>query len=164
MYSKCTKIFKIEIIFLLFFFYSQTPLVSSSCPLGLFIPLSWLYFSPYHLSPFTTYVLYICAFCMLASLVPQTIKNLPTMWETWVWSLTQEDALGKGMATHSIILAWRIPWTEEPGRLQSMGSQSRTWLSDLTLSFSFCILSLSSGVVNSTNAEVFSVLVTVLDT
>ena len=43
--------------------------------------------------------------------------------ETWVWSLGQEDSLEKGMATHSSILAWRIPWTEEPGRLQSMGSQ-----------------------------------------
>ena len=51
----------------------------------------------------------------------QTIKNLPAMWETWVQSLGQEDVLEKGMATHSSILAWRIPWTEEPGGLQSMG-------------------------------------------
>ena len=48
----------------------------------------------------------------------QMIKCLPTMQETWVRSLGQEDALDKGMATHSIILAWRIPWTEEPGGLQ----------------------------------------------
>ena len=53
----------------------------------------------------------------------QTIKNLPAMWETWVQSLGWEDPLEKGMADHSSILAWRIPWTEEPGRLQSMGSQ-----------------------------------------
>ena len=49
------------------------------------------------------------------------VKNLPTLWETWVWSLGQEDPSEKGMATHSSILAWRIPWTEEPGGLQSMG-------------------------------------------
>ena len=51
------------------------------------------------------------------------VKNLPAMLETWVRSLGQEDPLKKGMATQSNILAWRIPWTEEPGRLQSMGSQ-----------------------------------------
>ena len=51
------------------------------------------------------------------------VKNLPVMQETWVPSLDQEDPLEKGMATHSGILAWRIPWAEEPGRLQSMGSQ-----------------------------------------
>ena len=50
-------------------------------------------------------------------------KNLPTMQETWVQSLGREDPLEKGMATHSSTLAWRIPWTEEPGRLQSMKSQ-----------------------------------------
>ena len=57
------------------------------------------------------------------SLVPQMVKNLPAMQETQVQSLGQEDAIEKGMATHSSILAWRIPWTEEPGELQSMGSQ-----------------------------------------
>ena len=58
-----------------------------------------------------------------ASLVAQMVKNLPAMPETWVLSQGWEDPLKKGMATHSSILAWRIPWTEEPGRLQSMGSQ-----------------------------------------
>ena len=53
----------------------------------------------------------------------QELKNPPVMWETWVPSLGQEDPLEKGMATHSSILVWEIPWTEEPGRLQSMGSQ-----------------------------------------
>ena len=57
-----------------------------------------------------------------SSLVAQTVKNLPTMQETQVWSLGQEDPLEKGMTTHSSILAWRIPWTEAPGRLQSTGS------------------------------------------
>ena len=56
-----------------------------------------------------------------ASLVAQIVKNPPAMQETWVWSLGQEDPLQKGMATHSNILAWRIPWAEEPGGLQSMG-------------------------------------------
>ena len=51
------------------------------------------------------------------------VKNLPAMKETGVQSLGQEDTLEKGMATHSSILAWRIPWTEKPGGLQSMGSQ-----------------------------------------
>ena len=51
------------------------------------------------------------------------VKNMAATWETQVQSLGQEDPLEKGMATHSSILAWRIPWTEEPGRLQSMGSQ-----------------------------------------
>ena len=58
-----------------------------------------------------------------ASLVAQTVKHLPTMWETQVQSLGWEDPLEKEMATHSSILAWKIPWTEDPGRLQSMGSQ-----------------------------------------
>ena len=53
----------------------------------------------------------------------QTVKRLPAMQETWVLSLGQEDPLGKEIATHSSTLAWRIPWTEESGRLQSMGSQ-----------------------------------------
>ena len=52
----------------------------------------------------------------------QMVKNLPAMQETWVRSLGQEDPLEKEMATHSSILAWRIPWTEEPGRLQFTGS------------------------------------------
>ena len=51
------------------------------------------------------------------------VKNPPAMWETWVQSLGWEDPLEEGMATHSSILAWRIPWTEEPGGLQSMGLQ-----------------------------------------
>ena len=60
----------------------------------------------------------------------QTVKHLPTMWETQVPSLGQEDPLEKEMATHSSTLAWKIPWTEEPGGLKSMGSQSWTRLSD----------------------------------
>ena len=55
--------------------------------------------------------------------VVQMVRNLPAMQETWVPSLGQEDPLEKEMATHSRILAWRIPWTDEPGGLQSMGLQ-----------------------------------------
>ena len=61
-----------------------------------------------------------------AFLVSQMVKNLPAMQETWVQSLGWEDPLEKRMATHSSILAWRIPQAQEPGRLQSMGSQSDT--------------------------------------
>ena len=65
----------------------------------------------------------------------QTVKRLPAMRETQVRSLGQEDPLEKEMATHSNTLAWRIPWTEEPGGLQSMESQSRTRLCDFTFTF-----------------------------
>ena len=58
-----------------------------------------------------------------SSLVAQMVKRLSTMRETWVRSLGREDPLEKEMAIHSSTIAWRIPWTEEPGRLQSMGSQ-----------------------------------------
>ena len=57
-------------------------------------------------------------------LVAQTVKSLPVMLETWVQSLGQEDPLEKETATHSSILAWRIPWMEEPGGLESVGSQT----------------------------------------
>ena len=58
-----------------------------------------------------------------ASLVALMLKNLPAMQETWLLSLGQKDTLEEGMAAYSSILAWRIPWTEKPGGLQSLGSQ-----------------------------------------
>ena len=58
-----------------------------------------------------------------AALVAQLIKNPPSMWEIWVRSLAWEDPLEEGSVTHSSILVWRIPWTEEPGELQAIGSQ-----------------------------------------
>ena len=75
-----------------------------------------------------------CALC--TSLVAQTVKRLPAMWETWVWYLGREDLLEKEMATHSSTLAWKIQWTEERGRLQSMGSQRvrHSWATSLSLS------------------------------
>ena len=70
-----------------------------------------------------------------ASLVAQRVKNLPALQETWVQPLSQEDTLEKGMATHSRILARRISWTEELGRLHSMGSQRVRH--DITNTFTF---------------------------
>ena len=68
-----------------------------------------------------------------ASLVAQTVKRRPAMWDTQVQSLGREDAQEKDMTTHSSTLAWKIPWNEEPGRLQSHGvAKSRTWLSNFT--------------------------------
>ena len=68
---------------------------------------------------------YVCVMMMMirAFLLAQMVNNLPAMQETCIWSLGWEDPLEKGMATHSNILAWRIPWTEEPGGLQSMGHE-----------------------------------------
>ena len=72
----------------------------------------------------------LCRTVDLTSLVAQMVKNLPAVRETQVQSVGQDDPLEKGMATHSSILAWRIPWREESGRLWSMGSKSQTGLSD----------------------------------
>ena len=73
------------------------------------------------------------------SLVAQTVKRLPTKWEIRVQSLGQEDPLEREMATHSSILAWKIPWTEELGRIQSVCgvTKSRTRLSDFTFTFTW---------------------------
>ena len=86
---------------------------------------------------------YICGSC---SLVAQLVKNLPAMPETQVRSLGQEDPLEKGMITHSSILAWRIPRTKDPGRPQSMGSQSDTTeqltLANYTIKLIVCVFTL----------------------
>ena len=78
----------------------------------------------------------------ISSLVAQMIKNPTAMQETWVQSLGQEDPLEKGMATHSGILAWRIPWTEEPSGLQTMGSQRvrHDWMTEQQQQYWFIIL------------------------
>ena len=75
-----------------------------------------------------------------ASLVAQTVKRLPTIQETWVWSLGWEGPLEKEIATHSSTVAWKIPWTEELGRLLSMGSQRIAH--DWVISFSLFLNSL----------------------
>ena len=69
-----------------------------------------------------------------ASLVAQLVKNLPTVCKTWVRSLGQEDPLEEGMATHSSVLAWRLPWTEEPGGYSPWGCKKWDTTERLTLS------------------------------
>ena len=82
---------------------------------------SWLMINPFECPLYKD--IYIYNF-LQASLVPQMLKSLPAMQETWVKSLCWEDPLEEGMATHSSILAWRIPWAKKPGGLQSMKSHS----------------------------------------
>ena len=90
----------------------------------------------------------------LTLMVAQMVKCLPTMQETWVRSLGWEDPLEKEMATHSSTLAWRIPWTEDPGRLQSMGSQrvGHDWVTSLSLSMGdrggYSIDTLDKGLIH----------------
>ena len=86
-----------------------------------------------------------------ASLIAQSVKNLPAIWETQVQSMGWEDPLEKEMANHSSTLAWKILWTEEPGGLPSMGSQSRTRLKRLSSS-SIC----SPGIINKILPLLFS--------
>ena len=71
----------------------------------------------------------------------ELVKNLPVMWETCIGFLGQEEPLEKGMTTHSSILAWRIPWTEEPGELQSMGGKELNTTARLTLNTLLLLLS-----------------------
>ena len=72
----------------------------------------------------------------MAVLVAQMVKNLPAMQQTWVWSLGQEDPLEKENATHSSILAWEIPWTEEPAGLQSMDHKESDTVEQIIFSLS----------------------------
>ena len=83
---------------------------------------------------------YLLRFFFQFIIVAHVVKNLPTVQETGIQSLDQEDPLEKGMATRSSILAWRIPWTEEPGGLQSMGSPwvGHEWATDTWLDSSLC--------------------------
>ena len=94
--------------------------------LQLFGSLCWylVSFGPHESKcPFLS--LFFSKYCFLwASLVAEMVKNLPAVWETWVWSLGWEDPLEEGMVTHFGVLAWRTPWTEEPGGLQSVGLQT----------------------------------------
>ena len=86
-----------------------------------------------------------------ASLVTQMVKTLPAMQETWFWSLDWEDPLEKGTATHSSILAWRIPWTKEPGTLQSMGLQRvrHDWVT-FSFIYGYCLSLLSKSKIHVT--------------
>ena len=69
----------------------------------------------------------------------QTVKNLPTIQETWVQSLDQEDTLEKGVLTHHSILVWRIPWIEEPDQLQSMGHKESDTTEQMTSCYPFIV-------------------------
>ena len=101
--------------------------------------LYWQEISLPPVPPGTLWLLIISKLISRASLVAQMVKRLPTMWETWLWSLGREDPLEKKMPTLSSILAWKIPWMEEPGKLQSVGSQKvrHNWV---TNTFSSCHL------------------------
>ena len=119
----------------------------NQCAIYLFLPF---YFQPTYAVMIEVGFLertlsWVILFNFWASLVAQRLKCLPTMLETRVRSLGREDPLEKEMATHSSILAWRIPWTENPGGLQSMGSQrvGHDWAMSLThLPFSFKLIDL----------------------
>ena len=89
----------------------------------------------------------------------QTVKNLPAVQATLVQSLGQKDLLEKGIGTHSSILAWRIPWTEEPGRLQSMGSQriGHDWSTNTCTSLSKCKKSFFSTYSKTDSSWIWSV-------
>ena len=107
--------------------------------------LSWIP-SPFaHQIPFNICMVRVSNILMLlylegASLVAQTVKRLPAMWETQVQPISWEDPMEKVMATHSNTLAWKILWTEEPGRLVNGVAKSQTWLSDFTFFLSFLSL------------------------
>ena len=103
-------------------------------------PASW------HVIALRPFLVWIIFYWSWASPVTQAVKNLPAMHETRVWSLNREDPLEEGMATHSSILAWRAPWTEEPGGLQSMGPHRVEQTEQPTLSLSGWSL-LSEGMV-----------------
>ena len=97
---------------------------------------SWLRHTVFFLEDLRTY---LERYTIRVSLVAQRVKNLPAVQETRVWSLDQEDPVERGMDSHSSIFAWRIPWTEEPDRLKSMGRQivGHDWATELKCSFSF---------------------------
>ena len=96
----------------LYFSFLSLPHIFTECP------LETSSYKTFPGKPSVTFSFYIVSF----SLVAQIVKRLPAMWENRVQSLGWEDPLEKAMAFHSSTLAWKIPWTEEPGRLQSMGS------------------------------------------
>ena len=99
-------------------------------------------YSYFCLFPQFTSLIPFLTHCLMTSLVAQTVKHLSTMWETRVWSLGWEDPLKKEMAIHSSTIAWKIPWTEEPGRSQRVGHDWAT--SHSTNLFAFLLFSLNS--------------------
>ena len=98
---------------------------------ALSFPVPKLHLPSFPFSPLPSFFSFFYPFLLVA----QMVKHLSTMWETWVRSLGQEDPLEKEMATHSSTIAWKIPWMEEPARLQSMGSQrvGHDWVTSLSV-------------------------------
>ena len=131
----CLWITSLYVIFIPILVYNH------ACPLALSSPQFSLPIHFMHILKIKTHIYHTYLFnkpFIGASLVSQRLKRLPVMQKTWVWSLGREDPLEKEMATHSSILAWEIPWTEEPGGLQSTGSQkSLTRLSNFPFTFIF---------------------------
>ena len=99
-------------------------------------------YSYFCLFPQFTSLIPFLTHCLMTSLVAQTVKRLSTMWEIRVWSLGWEDPLEKEMAIHSSTIAWKIPWTEDPGRSQRVGHDRAT--SHSTNRFAFLLFSLNS--------------------
>ena len=111
-------------IFFKILFQEQRPQTKLNCGSSGFWTVNKILFLKSNLILLLLLILWYCLRDVLASLVAQMVKILPAVQEIWVWSLGWEDPLEKGMTTLSSILVWRIPWTEESGKLQSMGSQS----------------------------------------
>ena len=113
----------------------------------MFYMCSGVYYRPFH-SWRTCVELWCPLNSWMASPMAQTVKRLPAMWETRVRFLGQEDPLEKEMAIHSSTLAWKIPWTEKPDRLQSMGSQRvrHNWTTSVSLSVQFSPSVLSNSL------------------
>ena len=105
---------------------SLFPRISLSLSVAMFAPSSVLWF-------FSLERLWVS----IGVLVAQTVKNLPALWQTGFWSLGQVDPLEKEMATHSSTCSWKIPWTEELGRVQSMGYKESDMTMQLTFTFSW---------------------------
>ena len=124
---------------------------SFSSPLPTYIIIFYFSYSSYVGSDISVWFLFVVPLWLIitrASLVAQMVKHLPTIRETQVRSLGREDPLEKEMATHSSILAWKIPWTEDPGRLQFMGLQKvrHDWATSLLLSMANYIDHLLMGL------------------
>ena len=125
-------------IFFKILFQEQRPQTQLNCGSSGFWTVNKILFLNSNLILLLLLILWYCLRDVLASLVDQMVKILPAVQEIWVQSLGWEDPLEKGMTTPSAILAWRIPWTEEPGRLQSMGSKraGHNWT---TFAFTSCM-------------------------
>ena len=121
------------------FWITWSPVSAPAASLMLFILVTTFFLQPHEPTASLSSQLFSCGFLtFLTSPVAQMVKRLPAMWEIRVRLLIREDPLEKEMATHSSTLAWKIPWTQEPGRLQIVG---HNWVASLSL-FTFIFLGL----------------------